>query len=81
MAQWPAWELDLLDQYFAREPPVLERMEDILARVASMYATVHGEKGRTPPTPRDFMPHLKAWPSVQDGRYSDIDKEVLAALL
>lgn len=60
---------------------MLDRLEALTARIATMYATVHGEKGRTPPTVRDFLPHLKAWPNPQDGRYSDVDKEVIAALL
>lgn len=46
-----------------------------------MYATVHREKGRPIPLLKDFMPHLKAWPEVQTGRYSEVDKEIFGLLL
>lgn len=60
---------------------MFERVEELLARVAVMYATVHCAPGKTPPTLNDLLPHRKAWPDRLDTRYSDVDQEVLAALL
>lgn len=56
-------------------------MEQAIAYLASAYGAVHCEKGKSPPSVRDFLPHLKAWPTQQDGRYSDLDKEIFGQLL
>jgi len=81
IARWPAWELDLLEHYLAREPAPEERIEVSLANLMLMYATVNGKQGAAQKKVTDFLPYLKAWPQPADGRYNPVDMEVLQELL
>lgn len=80
MARWPAWELDLLDQFIKREPAGVDRIEISIARMTAMYAAYHRAGGARLPKVTDFLPYRNAWP-VQGGRYSDLDREYLQELL
>jgi hypothetical protein len=79
IAQWPAWELDLIDQFLDKEPPVGDRIEYVLARMASMYGTVHSSKG-TQVKYTEFLLHHNAWPAPGMEDMSDVDREFLEAL-
>jgi hypothetical protein len=81
VARWPAWELDLLEHYLAREPAPEERLEVSLANFMLMYATVNGKQGAAQKKVIDFLPYLKAWPQPTDGRYNPVDMEVLQELM
>ena len=69
VAQWPAWELDLLDHYLAREPSPVVRVEVALARLMSIYVNAHQEKGHPPKSPQDFMTFAKAWDGITQEEY------------
>lgn len=73
---WPAWELDLVREYLARQPAPEERVEILLARLAAMYATVHAKEGAPPAEPRAFLAYLDPWAEAAaeaSGRYSEAD--------
>lgn len=81
VASWPAWELDLLEHYLAREPAPTERVEVALAHLAAMYHSAHLPKGASRKKISDFMLYAKVWPAAADGRYNDLDMQVLQELL
>jgi hypothetical protein len=81
VASWPAWELSVLEHYLAREPAPVERVEVMLAQLTAYFVKVHQSKGGSERKISDFLPYLKAWPEESDGRYNEVDKQVLAELL
>ena len=81
VSRWPAWEIDLLDKFFEREPASIDRVEMGIARLTAMYVAAHQRSGGRLPAITDFLPHLKAWPFPQDGRYSDVDREIMQVML
>lgn len=75
---WPAWELDLVREYLARQPAPEERVEILLARLAAMYATVHAKEGAPAAEPAAFLAYLDPWPqgdapAPRAGRYTEAD--------
>lgn len=81
MAAWPAWQLDLLEHYLAREPAPAERLEVAIARLTAIFVNSKQEKGAPLKRAVDYMSYLKAWPEVVDGRYNETDREVLKELM
>ena len=81
VASWPAWEIDLIEHYLAREPAPIERVEVALAHLAAMYHSAHQKQGAPQKKIADFMLYAKAWPAAIDGRYNEIDMQVLQELL
>jgi hypothetical protein len=81
VAAWPAWQLDLLETYLAREPAPVERLEVAIARLTAQF--VHANQAPNQPTPKviDFLPYRQAWPEPTDGRYNETDREVLKELM
>ena len=69
VAAWPAWELDLLDHFLAREPDPMVRVEVALARLMSIYANVHREKGSPQRELAEFMTFAKAWDGITEEEY------------
>lgn len=78
VARWPAWEIDLLDHYMAKEPPEGFRTEVMLAQIAAILGTVHQKTGSAPKKIADMLLWSDVWP---DGRYSEVDQEVMRNLL
>src|SRR5690606_6954237 len=66
VARRPAWELDLLDHYRAREPAPVTRVEVALARLMAMYANAHKAEGSPDRAIADFMTFSKAWDGITE---------------
>jgi hypothetical protein len=81
VARWQAWELDLLDEFLEREPCAADRIEISVARLNVHFAAAHRREGAPAPKLLDFLPYLKAWPDAGSNRYSDVDKEIMKAML
>jgi hypothetical protein len=81
VARWPAWEVDLLENFLAKEPAAEQRIEVAIAHLTALYVTAHQQKNASPKRITDFMLYLKAWPAESEGQYSDVDREVLQELL
>lgn len=81
VANWPAWHLDLLDEFRAKEPDLLERIELLLAQMTAFYVQTHKRENTPAAKVTDYLPCFDAWPDENlSGRYNDVDREVLAAL-
>lgn len=75
IAAWPAWVIDLLDTFLAREPSEGDRIEIALARQAAMWSSDDNAEAT------DFLPFLNAWSEEeQSGEYSKADLKVINAL-
>lgn len=64
IASWPAWEVELLEHYLARQPAPEQRIEIALAQLSAMYANRHRDpqKQPKPVEPMQFMPfHPDPW--------------------
>lgn len=77
---WPSHDLKLLEHYLAREPAPVERVEVMLAHLTAIFVKAHSSKSVDPKI-TDFLLYLKAWPEEADGRYNEVDRQVLAELL
>lgn len=83
VACWPAEDVRTLDHYLAKQPAPIERVELAVARFTAIYVNAHLAKGATEKETRDFLPYLDPWPtltSVDQGRYSPLDLEILKTL-
>lgn len=78
IAYWPSWEVRLLDYYLQHQPAPDERVEIAVATLCAMFFNVHRAKEYAPRSMKDYLPFLDPWPVL--GRYSDLDREVMAAL-
>ena len=82
MASWPAWHLDLIEQFRVREPDPLERIEFQLAQLTALYVNTHLKKGVAPRRTIDFLPFQDPWKDEQlSERYSEVDMQVLSELM
>lgn len=80
LARWPEWELDLIEQFLAKEPGPADRVERAVAKLTQLYAAAHS-KENTQHKLKDFLPYLDVWPADTSGRYNEVDQQVLAELL
>lgn len=80
VASWPAWELDLLEHYLAREPAPLEKLEIAIAHLTAHFVNA-SFKVNTQKKTADMLLFRKAWSAVSDDRYNEVDKQVLAELI
>lgn len=82
VAQWPAWEVGLLEAFLAESPGPDERIEVAIAHLTAIYVNCHLAKDATPKTIRDFLIFEKREnePKEVEGRYSEVDLQVLSAL-
>ena len=71
VAGWAAWELDLMDDFLAREPSHLDRIEMGLARLSMQWA------GQDKPDIAKYLPYLNAWDEVPDPAEPDDDNDEL----
>ena len=70
-----------MDHYLAREPSPVERVETAIAHLTAIYVNAHQSKGRAPTKISDFLLYRGAWPGQTDGRYSELDRQVLQEFL
>ena len=70
-----------MENYLAREPSPAERLEVAIAHLTAIYVNGHQAKGRPPARISDFLLYRNVWPDTADGRYSDVDRQVLQELL
>lgn len=65
----------------AKEPEPSRRIEMMLAHLTSLYVNAHLKEGAQSKSPDDFM-FQNPWPvPSSDERYSETDRQVLAALM
>ena len=70
-----------MEHFLAREPSPTERVEVALAHLTSLYVSAHQGKGAPQKRISDFLLYRDTWPASADGRYNEIDKQVLQELL
>lgn len=75
VAAWPAWEVQVLQHYLAKQPAPEERLEVVLANLSAMFFNAHRGPGKQPLSADQFLFYRDPWPV-----YSDVDKQALAAL-
>jgi hypothetical protein len=84
IAAWPAWEVRLLEEFLVKEPAGIERLEILAARFAAQYFNFHSSDASAKYETTDFLHFHHAFrqthPDLKDGRYSELDLEVFAAL-
>lgn len=81
---WPASDIRLLSKYLGKAPAHEDRTETLLAQLLATYINAHQRAGDRPKAPADFMPWRDAWKPADaggDGRYSDVDKSFMRALI
>lgn len=73
--------MDLVEAFLSKEPAPDQRVEIAVARLCELFASAWGKPGSTPPTVMTFLPFHGVWnkPTPGDARYSDLDREALAA--
>lgn len=86
VAAWPAWELDLVDSYLRRTPPVSERIELLIARLTTGFLNVHRGKDAREVHLADLLPHQGQWLSPEPkpgetGEYTELDLEIMRELM
>lgn len=80
MLDWPLWVVRLYAEFFEREPHPDDRREVLLAELVARYSAVHRGPGAAAPRAADFLP-TDAWRAPEsDGRYSDVDREMMRQL-
>jgi hypothetical protein len=83
VAQWPAADIGLLESYLARQPAPEERIDIGIAGLRALLVNYLRAPTARTATVRDFLPYFNPWenvaPSANDARYSDLDREVIAA--
>src|SRR5690606_1614665 len=60
VANWPAWHLDLLDEFRAKEPDLLERIELLLAQMTAFYVQTHKRENTPAAKVTDYLPCFDA---------------------
>jgi hypothetical protein len=80
VARWPAWHIQVLEHYLAKEPDPGQRIEILLAQLIAVFINANQKQGSTPKRAQDFMHYRDPWPS-EDGRYSEVDRSIIAGLL
>lgn len=83
LLRWPAWELDLVEHYLAKQPAAEDRVEIAVARMTAIYANAHRGRADAEFGVRDFLPYLNPeWddkPRFDSSRYNDVDRSFLEA--
>lgn len=75
--EMPEKDVRLQLAFFDKEPPVLERIERIVAEHACLFANANRGKSSNPVQLISFLPHLKAW---NPDEVSDTDFMIMNAL-
>lgn len=75
---WPAWEVQILESFLAREPAPLERIEQAVARLTMNYVARHRGADQPAPALADFLPYRDAWAAAFD--QSEFDAMILDEL-
>jgi hypothetical protein len=80
---WPAWELDLIEHYLAKQPAPEERVEIAIARLTLSYLSAHRGRGEPEIQLKELLPYLSPeWvevPRFDSARYDDVDRSILEA--
>lgn len=80
---WPAWELDLIEHYLAKQPAPEERVEIAIARLHQTYLSARRGRGEPEVGIRELLPYLTPeWieiPRFDSVRYDDVDRSILQA--
>lgn len=69
-----------MEHYLSKQPMANDRVEFAMATLCAMFFNANRGQGQPVKNVKDYLPFIDPWPS-KDGRYSDLDKEVLGTLL
>lgn len=75
----------MIEHYLSRQPSPEERVEVVVATIATMYRNAHMARGETPAKLTDYLPFLDPdWsersPKVDLARYDEVDQSILKAM-
>lgn len=80
---WPLWVVQTYAAFLQREPMPEERAEVGIAQLTAAFGAVHRRAGSPAPRIGDFLLFRDAWADMDardDGRYSDLDLEMMRQL-
>jgi hypothetical protein len=85
IADWPAWEVRLIEKFLAREPSAEDRVEIALAHIAAVYFNSQSRQGAPQIKTSDLLLFMDPWQAdplanFADERYSDLDREIFGQL-
>jgi hypothetical protein len=74
LLDWPAWLVEAWQTYFDREPPVGERIEQLVALHATRWFNAHRPKSTAEQTYTELLPHRTAWQAYDDAQTTTGDE-------